>query len=288
MPVVLVPCRNCICLLTLARRFSQSPCAPAGRRPFFRKNQHPFAPENRSDRNGPRQTFLPINLGQGCSEGLGCPINNKADSGQDQAPPKENAMACVGVNLGALTVKVVAVRGDDREARVAAHQGRPVEVLKKLLAGSRVCRRGLLRRVRASGTHLRGGGHPAGAARVGRTILTRWFPWAESPSWFTCWRTEGSPMSCRTTNAPPAAASSSCSRLAGWGSASRKRSGARSRARWCRWPRAARFTANRTSRTSSTGRKPRRRTFCTRCTTAWPARWLRCWRRRSASCSGCC
>ena len=43
-------------------------------------------------------------------------------------------MCYLGVNLGALTVKVVAVRGDAREARVAAHQGRPVEVLKQLLA----------------------------------------------------------------------------------------------------------------------------------------------------------
>jgi len=43
-------------------------------------------------------------------------------------------MCYLGVNLGALTVKVVAVRGDAREARVAAHQGRPVEVLKRLLA----------------------------------------------------------------------------------------------------------------------------------------------------------
>jgi predicted CoA-substrate-specific enzyme activase len=43
-------------------------------------------------------------------------------------------MCYLGVNLGALTVKVVTVRGDTREARVAAHQGRPLEVLKRLLA----------------------------------------------------------------------------------------------------------------------------------------------------------
>ena len=42
-------------------------------------------------------------------------------------------MSYVGVNLGALTVKVVAVRGGAREARVATHQGRPLEVLKALL-----------------------------------------------------------------------------------------------------------------------------------------------------------
>jgi predicted CoA-substrate-specific enzyme activase len=45
-------------------------------------------------------------------------------------------MCCVGVNLGALTVKVAAVRGDSRQARVAAHLGRPVEVLKELLGGA--------------------------------------------------------------------------------------------------------------------------------------------------------
>src|SRR5208283_4294761 len=73
-------------------------------------------------------------LGQGCFEGLECPIRNKADSGQDQAMPKENTLACVGVNIGALTVKVVALRGDDRIARVIPHQGRPLEVLKEILA----------------------------------------------------------------------------------------------------------------------------------------------------------
>ena len=42
-------------------------------------------------------------------------------------------MVCVGINIGALTVKVVALRGDERTARVMPHQGRPVEVLKELL-----------------------------------------------------------------------------------------------------------------------------------------------------------
>jgi len=43
-------------------------------------------------------------------------------------------MSHVGVNVGALTVKVVALRGDRKEARVVAHQGRPLEVLEGLLA----------------------------------------------------------------------------------------------------------------------------------------------------------
>jgi hypothetical protein len=45
-------------------------------------------------------------------------------------------MWSLAVNLGALTVKVVAVRGDTRQARAVPHQGRPLEVLKKLLAGA--------------------------------------------------------------------------------------------------------------------------------------------------------
>jgi predicted CoA-substrate-specific enzyme activase len=46
------------------------------------------------------------------------------------------AAFCLGVNVGALTVKVVAVRGDTREARVVPHLGRPAEVLKKLLGAA--------------------------------------------------------------------------------------------------------------------------------------------------------
>jgi len=42
-------------------------------------------------------------------------------------------MSYVGVNIGALTVKVAVVRGDDRSAMVVAHQGRPLEVLHEIL-----------------------------------------------------------------------------------------------------------------------------------------------------------
>jgi predicted CoA-substrate-specific enzyme activase len=45
-------------------------------------------------------------------------------------------MACVGVNIGALTVKVVVLRGENRTARLQPHQGRPLEVLKTILAGA--------------------------------------------------------------------------------------------------------------------------------------------------------
>ena len=42
-------------------------------------------------------------------------------------------MSFVGINIGALTVKVAAIRGDARTATVIAHQGRPLEVLEEVL-----------------------------------------------------------------------------------------------------------------------------------------------------------
>lgn len=43
-------------------------------------------------------------------------------------------MSYVGVNIGALTVKVATIRGDTRSARVLAHQGRPLEILQEILS----------------------------------------------------------------------------------------------------------------------------------------------------------
>jgi predicted CoA-substrate-specific enzyme activase len=43
-------------------------------------------------------------------------------------------MSYVGINIGALTVKVVAVRPNAKDAKTTAHQGRPLEVLEQLLA----------------------------------------------------------------------------------------------------------------------------------------------------------
>lgn len=45
-------------------------------------------------------------------------------------------MSYVGINIGALTVKVAALKGDASIARVAAHRGRVLEVLQELLAGT--------------------------------------------------------------------------------------------------------------------------------------------------------
>lgn len=43
-------------------------------------------------------------------------------------------MSYVGIDIGALTVKVAAIRGNERCATVVAHQGRPLEVLNEVLA----------------------------------------------------------------------------------------------------------------------------------------------------------
>ncbi len=72
-------------------------------------------------------------------------------------------MAVVGVNIGALTVKVVALRGDQRPAQVVAHQGRPLEALKDLLRPILSSPTPMLRRLRPSRSHLRGGRHSARA-----------------------------------------------------------------------------------------------------------------------------
>lgn len=57
-------------------------------------------------------------------------------------PKKENTLPqgtspeprCVGVNIGAISVKVVALRGDEVLSGVKSHQGRPLEALGELLA----------------------------------------------------------------------------------------------------------------------------------------------------------
>ncbi len=57
-------------------------------------------------------------------------------------PKKQNTLsqgippqpACVGVNIGAITVKVVALREDDVFSRMRTHQGRPLETLEEMLA----------------------------------------------------------------------------------------------------------------------------------------------------------
>jgi len=48
-------------------------------------------------------------------------------------------MNFIGINIGALTVKVAAVRGEVRTAKIAAHQGRALETLQELLAQPEFC-----------------------------------------------------------------------------------------------------------------------------------------------------
>ena len=93
-------------------------------------------------------------------------------------------MKVVGVNIGALTVKVVALRDNDRSAKVAAHQGRPLEVLEELLAEAEFADAEYFG---VSG-HL---GHISEAAAIQRAlrevqpISTLWFRWAANLSWST-------------------------------------------------------------------------------------------------------
>jgi hypothetical protein len=42
-------------------------------------------------------------------------------------------MKFVGVNIGALTVKIVAIQGEDKFPRVVAHRGRPLQVVQELI-----------------------------------------------------------------------------------------------------------------------------------------------------------
>ena len=43
-------------------------------------------------------------------------------------------MKIVGVNIGALSVKIIALKGAEQRPEIVAHHGRPLAVLKKLLA----------------------------------------------------------------------------------------------------------------------------------------------------------
>jgi predicted CoA-substrate-specific enzyme activase len=65
---------------------------------------------------------------------------------QNIQPEKQNALPLerqpecwVGVNIGAITVKAVALREDRVFSRVKTHQGRPLEALDELLAGKEFC-----------------------------------------------------------------------------------------------------------------------------------------------------
>ena len=122
-------------------------------------------------------------------------------------------MSYVGINIGALSVKVVAVQSDVKNAKVMAHQGRPLEVLQQLLAQPEFAGAEFFG---VSG-HL---GHISEFAAIQRALREvreraeassmRWLRWAANRFWSMRLRMEGSPMSCRTTSARREAVNSSC------------------------------------------------------------------------------
>ena len=57
------------------------------------------------------------------------PMRQRAFS-QERIP----GSCCAGVNIGAVAVKVAALRGDELYSKVVTHQGRPLEVLEEILA----------------------------------------------------------------------------------------------------------------------------------------------------------
>lgn len=62
-------------------------------------------------------------------------MENIPIKGQHAVPEETSPQPfCVGVNIGAISVKAVALRGDDTFSSVKAHQGRPLEVLDEMLA----------------------------------------------------------------------------------------------------------------------------------------------------------
>ena len=63
------------------------------------------------------------------ARGLTCVLSKNAIP-----PGRVPRSSHVGVNIGALTVKVVALREDDRFFKVVPRQGRPLKVLKEALA----------------------------------------------------------------------------------------------------------------------------------------------------------
>src|SRR3990172_9256154 len=143
-------------------------------------------------------------------------------------------MKYIGVNIGALTVKLSALNGAEARSIVVPHQGRPAAVLKELLAEVDFAAADYFG---VSG-HL---GHISEAAAIQRALR-------EAKSDFD-------------------AVVFSSSRSAGWDWAWRRPSNVHSPAKSCRWPRAARCTANRTSPISSTAMRRPPRTSSTRCTT---------------------
>ncbi len=194
---------------------------------------------------------------------------------------------CVGVNIGAITVKVAALQGDDLFSSVVTHQGRPMEALKELLrkkefsgadyfgvSGSR----GHITEVAAIQRALdeTRGDFDAVASLGGESFLV--IPPDGSKDRECAFAQQ---MRCRKRRVLCAADRTNEARHGGGDRALVPA------ARSCPWRAGARSTANRTSPTSSTGTKRAPKTSCIRCMTAWPTRWSRCSNRGSGSSNGC-
>lgn len=91
--------------------------------------------------------------------------------------------AYVGVNIGALTVKVAGVQGDARSApRQSPARGRPLEVLDELLAGAEF----------AAAEYFSVSGAPGSYRRSGRHL-----PVSEDPSPTAAWHSSAARSLCR-------------------------------------------------------------------------------------------
>lgn len=94
-------------------------------------------------------------------------------------------MAFIGINIGAITVKVAALRGEARSAAILPHQGRPLEVLQEILSRPEFADAEYFG---VSGQL----GHVPEAAAIQRALgkfpalSTRWPHWAANPFWSIC------------------------------------------------------------------------------------------------------
>ena len=109
--------------------------------------------------------------------------NNQSRNRKADPQEAKTGKTCIGVNIGAITVKVVALQDGDVFSSVVTHQGRPMEALAEMLAEEGVRQRRLFRGVRQPGPHHRGCRHRAGLELTRGAISMPSLRWAASPSW---------------------------------------------------------------------------------------------------------
>jgi len=141
-------------------------------------------------------------------------------------------MSWIGINIGALMVKVVGLRAHITGAEVQAHQGRPLEVLQELLARPEFAY-GEYFGVCGQRGHIWNSRPPSAACWNSPTSLMPWCLSAGSLSLSTRSLAEESTMCCLTTSVRRVAANSLSSRSAGWVWRSTRRSSFRSGGKRC-------------------------------------------------------